>query len=281
MNIETDHLRTADGIELYVQHLLPEGAPRAHLVIVHGYAEHSGRYAHVAEFFAGNGYAVHLFDLRGHGRSGGKKAYVDRFEHYLKDLTMVLDPLKREAKERPLFLLGHSMGGAVVAWYVLSRQPKHVDGVILSGALLKVGSSVSPFLQNISSVVGEWLPGLKTVRLDTSTLSRDPEVVRAYETDPLVYNGPTYARAGAEMIGLSKRLYAGLERFDLPALILHGSADRLTDPEGSRALAQRAASADKTLKVYEGLYHEILNEPEREEVMRDILEWMEARIGLG
>lgn len=278
MNHQTETIKTADGLDLFTQSWTPAGDTRAHLLIVHGYAEHSSRYRHVAEFFNGEGIAVHAFDLRGHGKSGGKTGYVDRFELYLKDLTTVLDRLKVRAKKQPVFLFGHSMGGAIVALYVITRQPKKLNGVLLSGAALKVSEDISPLLQRVSGVVGEWLPKVKTVKLDSKAVSRDPAVVEAYENDPLVNTDPVYARTGAELIRASKRIYANMEKFKLPVLIMHGTADRLTDMEGSKELERRAGTEDKRLELYNELYHELVNEPEQKQVMGDMLEWMEARM---
>ncbi len=274
---QTHSLRVSDGRTLFTQRWLPEGQAKAHLLLVHGYAEYSSRYEHLADFLTGHGYAVYGFDLRGHGYSEGQQAYVDRFELYLKDLTAVLDEAKVQAKKQPLFLFGHSMGGAIVTLYAITRQPP-LQGVILSGAALQVSKEISPLLQRLSSVIGSWAPKLKTIRLDSKAVSRDPAVVEAYEQDPLIYHGATYARTGAELIGATKQIQASMEQFKLPVLILHGTADRLTEPGGSRELERRAASADKTLKLYDGLYHELVNEPEKEQVMQDILEWMDARL---
>lgn len=277
MHHETGTISTPDGLTLFTQQWLPDGEPRAHVVLVHGYAEHSGRYAHLAAFLNRHHYALHSFDLRGHGKSEGLMAYVDRFELYLKDLAALLDRVKIQAAKRPVFLYGHSMGGAIVVWYVITRQPAFLNGVLLTGPALKVSKEISPLLQQVSSVVGEWLPRLKTIKLDSGAVSRDPAVVEAYRNDPLVYTEGTYARTGAELIAVSRRIQANMEKFHLPVLIMHGSADRLTDPEGSRELARRADSADKTLHIYDGLYHELINEPEKVKVMEDMLLWMEAR----
>lgn len=278
MRYETETIRTPDGLDLFVHHWLPAAAPRAQVVLVHGYAEHAGRYAHLAAFLNLHGIAVHGFDLRGHGKSGGKQAYIDRFELYLKDLTAVLDRVRMADRELPVFLYGHSMGGGIVTWYVISRQPEFLRGVLLTGPMLKISDDISPVMQQASSVLGEWLPKLKTIKLDSKAVSRDPKVVEAYEQDPMVYTGSTYARTGAEMIGVTRRIQANMEKFRLPVLIMHGTADRLTDPEGSKMLESRATAADKALKLFPGLYHELINEPEKEEVMKEMLIWMEERL---
>jgi len=169
------------------------------------------------------------------------------------------------------------MGGAIVTRYVLTRQPR-LRGVLLSGAALEVSKEISPLLQRLSSVIGAWAPTLKTIKLDSKAVSRDPAVVEAYEQDPLNYHGATYARTGAELIRTTSLIQQDMEQFRLPVLIMHGTADRLTEPDGSRELHRRAAAADKTLKLYEGLYHELINEPEKEQVMQDILAWMDEHL---
>lgn len=276
----TDSLTTPDGLRLFTQSWLPTGEARAHVLIVHGYAEHSSRYQHLAAFLNIHGVAVHSFDLRGHGQSEGLRAYVDRFELYLKDLTAVLDRVRVNAAKKPVFLFGHSMGGAIVTMYAITRQPK-INGVILSGPALKVSEDISPLLQSVSSILSKVAPKLKTIKLDATAISRDPEVVKKYQEDPLVYTGPTYARTGAELLAAAKFIQPRMELFRVPALIMHGTADRLTDPMGSKQLYQRANIEDKELKLWEGLYHELVNEPEKKEVMDTILAWIEPRAGGG
>lgn len=279
MQHHTEWLHTPDGNEIFMQRWMPEGTPSAYLLIVHGYAEHSGRYAHVARFFKDHGFGVFAYDRRGHGRSSGLRGYIARFELHLKDLTRVLDTVRTAAGRVPVFLFGHSAGGAIVTRYVLTRAPK-VQGVLLSGAALKLGEDISPFLQRIAGLAGALLPKVKTIKLDSASVSRDPEVVAAYDADPLVYHGATYARYGAELIKTTKAIQRDMEEFRAPVLIMHGGADRLTEPEGSRQLYRRASSKDKSLKMYEGLYHELVNEPEQETVMQDMLNWMQRRLGI-
>jgi acylglycerol lipase len=272
-----DTLRAPDGVMLTFYSWLPADAPRAHLTIVHGYAEYLGRYEHLAEFFTGNGYAVHGIDLRGHGHSGGHRSYVDRFELYLKDLTLTLDRVRAQAGKAPVFLFGHSMGGGIVALYGITRQPK-VRGVILSAAALRVNKDIAPLLQKLSTTLSPLIPKVRTVRLDVTAISRDPEVVRLYREDPLIDNGPVYVRTGAEVLKATRRIQANMEAFRLPVLLMHGDADRINDIEGSEEFYRRAGSEDKTLRRFEGLYHELVNEPEKEQVITEMLRWMEQRL---
>jgi alpha-beta hydrolase superfamily lysophospholipase len=169
------------------------------------------------------------------------------------------------------------MGGAIVTLFAMTRKPD-VKGLILSGPALKISDDISPLLVRLSSIIGKVLPKLPTIKLDSSGISRDPEVVKRYDNDPLVYRGGIPARTGAEITGATRKIQAEMETITLPLLILHGTDDRLADPEGSKELYQRVQSKDKTLKLYEGYYHEVMNEPEKELVLADIVEWTERHL---
>jgi alpha-beta hydrolase superfamily lysophospholipase len=277
MEHDTGTFKTADGTTLFEQWWRPEDQPKATVAIVHGYGEHSTRYTDVAGHLVNYGYTVETFDLRGHGRSEGKRTFVRSFDAYLVDLDRFLKRVKERMKSSNLFLLGHSMGGAIVTLFAMTRKPDG-KGLILSGPALKISDDISPLLVRLSSMIGMVLPKLPTIKLDSSGISRDPEVVKHYENDPLVYHGGIPARTGAEITGATKIIQAQMESMTLPLLILHGSDDRLADPEGSKELYERAQSDDKTLKLYEGLYHEVMNEPEKEMVWADIVAWIEGHL---
>ena len=268
---------STDGLRLFEQWWQPEAAPKAAVVIVHGFAEHSTRYTHVAEHLSSHGYAVATFDLRGHGRSEGRRAFIRSFDEFLADLDLFLARVCERYKGIPVFLLGHSMGGGITPLFVITRKPD-INGLVLSAGALKISSDISPLLIRISGIVGRILPKLPTIKLDSSAISRDPEVVKSYDSDPLNYRGGTPARVGAEIVRATRRIQAQMEAITLPLLILHGTADRLTDVEGSKQLYARAGSKDKTLKLYEGLYHEILNEPEKGQVLDDVVQWLDAHL---
>jgi acylglycerol lipase len=271
------NFKAADGLSLFEQWWRPETGPKAAVAIVHGLAEHSSRYAHVAEHLARGGYAVDTFDLRGHGRSEGRRAFIRSFDEFLADLDLFLARVRSRHRRTPVFLLGHSMGGGITPLFVITRKPD-ISGLILSAGALKISDDISPLLIRMSGIVGRILPKLPTIKLDSSAISRDPEVVKHYDNDPLNYRGGTPARTGAEIVRATRRIQAQMEAITLPLLILHGTADRLTDIEGSKQLYARAASSDKTLKLYDGLYHEILNEPEKARVLEDIVQWLDAHL---
>jgi acylglycerol lipase len=270
------HFDGALGLRLFRQSWRPHGEPRAVLIIVHGLKDHSARYAEFADRLAQHGYAVHAFDLRGHGSSEGARVYVTSFSEYVQDLQTFADLVReQEGPAKPLFVLGHSMGGAIVTDWVLQQKPQ-VAGIVLSGAALKVDAS--GFKQGTVKFLGSVLPTLALFSLDLDHFSRDAEVVEQCKSDPLVDQGAGPVRTAAQLISAIDFIDAHMEDFTLPLLALHGGADVITPPDGSRELARRARSSDKTLKIYDGLYHDLLHEPERAQVMSDIAAWLDERV---
>jgi alpha-beta hydrolase superfamily lysophospholipase len=282
MQHDAGTLHAADGLTLATRRWLPNRRPKAAVALVHGIGEHSGRYAHVATHLMLHGYGAYAFDLRGHGRSEGEpRAYAESFDAYVGDLDRFLDSVRAERRaepRRPLFLYGHSLGGAIAAAYVIERGADGLAGLVLSSAALRIPADLSPLLQKAAGVLSRFVPRLPVSKLDTSHLSRDPAVVRAYEEDPLVYTGGVRARVGAEVLRVTEHVQQHADAFALPLYLYHGTADRITDPAGSRWLHEHAPAADKSLKLYEGLYHETHNEPERERVLDDLTAWLDAHV---
>ncbi len=270
-------LTSSDGTRLHIQTWAPVGAPRAVVLLVHGLAEHSARYAHVAKQLNAQGYQVVGFDLRGHGKSDGKRIYINHFDEYVADLEAVFTLVSSQHPDLPLFLLAHSMGTTVALNFLVDQMPA-VQGVILSATALLPGEDISPVLIALSGIVSAVAPKLSTIALNSSTISRDQAVVDAYHTDPLVYNGKIPARTGGELNRVFKYLQQQVKKVSVPILIMHGDADQLTNPKGSDLLYQGAASADKTIKWWPGLYHEIFNEPEQDEVIGFMQSWIEQRL---
>ncbi len=277
MTSKVRFIEGSDGNRLFTQCWGDDVNPKAVLILSHGLAEHSGRYAHVGDFFAQQGFLVCALDHRSHGQSEGEDTYVDSFDQFLADLDIFVKFVKEKAPGKPTFLLGHSMGGAIVLSYVIKYQPE-LTGVILSAPGVLLGGDISPILLKIAGLLSVIAPKMKTITLDAGSVSRDPEVMAKYDADPLNYRGGVPARLGAEMNKNVAFVAEHMKEFTLPCFLANGSEDKLVDPTVSQYLYDGVGSEDKTIKVYEGLYHEILNEPEKEEVMGDMLTWMNNRI---
>ncbi len=265
------------GSNNYYQCWLPEGPPKAVLLLVHGLAEHSGRYENLIGHFIPRAYAVYGMDHVGHGKSDGARAYVERFNDFVEPLQTYIGMVREWQAGVPIFLVGHSLGGLIGATYLLDHQDS-LQGAILSGPAVKVPDNISPVIIFAGRILSALIPGIGILGLDPRGVSRDPAVVAAYVNDPLVFTGKATARLGAEMLKAMRRITAEASRIRLPILILQGGADKLVDPAGATMLHDLAGSTDKTLKVYEGLYHEVYNEPEHDLVLRDVESWLEARL---
>lgn len=261
------------GLRLFTRHW-PHPKALATVAIVHGFGEHSGRYAGVAEALHARGYRVFAFDLRGHGRSEGPRAFVQSFDEFLGDVGAYLRWVDVQAPDSPRFLLAHSLGGCISTLFTLRHRPK-LAGLILSGPALKLGEDFSPAKIAAGRFLGRWLPRLPIEKLDSRSVSRDPEVVRAYQSDPLVFHGWVKTGFGLAFMTAAEEVGARMEEVDLPLLILQGAKDRLVNKAGGRELYQRARSKDKTLTVYPDLYHEVFNEPERQAVLGDLCGWLD------
>ncbi len=270
-------LTSSGNTKLHVKQWLPEGTPKAVVVIVHGLAEHSGRYEHVAAFLNAGGYAVVGFDLRGHGRSEGKRIYIDRFREYVDDLKTLIDSLPASMQALPLFILGHSMGSTVTLSYLVHETPT-VAGIILTGTTIIPGADIPSVLISLSGVLGKLFPKLPTIALDSRLICRDEHIVKSYNDDPLVSNDKIPARTGAELNSEFGIIQSKMGRISVPMLIMHGSEDKISNPQGSQLLFDSISSDDKELKIWPGLYHELLNEYEKQQVMKTISDWMDARI---
>jgi alpha-beta hydrolase superfamily lysophospholipase len=267
----------AEGRSLFRRSWLPEAPERA-LVIAHGFAEHSGRYEVFGRWFADHGCAVHAFDHQGHGRSKGPRNYVASFTDYLDDLGELLEVVRREHPGLDVVLVGHSMGGLITAAFTRERKPD-VLGVVLSGPALALGQPLSGAKLWLVKLMRHVAPRFLTdAGLPADGLSRDPEVRRLYEEDPLVDTRMTPALALAMMDAMERTAGGGAE-VEVPMLLLHGGADPLCSPSGSEAFAASLPGGSASLsmlKVYPGLLHEIFNEPEREDVFADLLGWVRS-----
>ncbi|MGB1249493.1 MAG: lysophospholipase [Candidatus Promineifilaceae bacterium] len=268
-----------DGFRLFTQNWLVE-TPKAAIVLVHGLGEHSSRYAHVAKRFNAAGYSIYTYDQMGHGQSEGHPTYCEKLDIWSHDLGHFIKRVRMETEKLPLYVLAHSMGGTVTTYLAVTEHPP-LDGLILSAPALVAGEAVSPMLIRVAGLLSWLAPKLPAQKLDSSTVSRDPKVVLAYNSDPLVYHGGVPARTGAEMLRAFDVIREGTPKIKYPMLVMHGKSDQLVDVKGSMQLNARAGSADKTLKLYDDLYHEILNEPEQNEVMDVMLAWLDERVARG
>jgi acylglycerol lipase len=275
-NFYPDRFSTIDSLTLYAQSWQP-AMPIGVVVLVHGYAEHSDRYQWFASRLVEQGFAVYAFDLRGHGRSPGRRGFVDSFADYLADLATFLQRVQSQAADKPIFLFGHSLGGAIATLFTLRYRPD-LRGLISSSAVLTVDRDRSSFPIRLMQAIGHWLPRLPTLKLDSRAISRDPAIVSRYQTDPWVYHGRFPARTLAEILKAIDEIQTRAGELQVPLLILHGTYDRLTQVGGSQTLYAGAGSADKTLKLYDGFYHELLNEPEKDKICADIVAWMRERL---
>lgn len=262
----------AAGGEISWQGWVPGSAPVGVVVIVHGIAEHGGRYAHVGRRLAAEGYATYVHDHRGHGRSDGTRGNIERMSTVVTDLETMIRGAAGRHPGAPMFLYGHSMGGLITLAYLVGK-PAELRGAVLSAAAVEVSGGPKP-VRAAAGVLSVLVPNLGSIALDSSLMSRDPQVVRDYDTDPLNYRGKVRVRTGAEMLAAAGRVAASLDRLTLPLLVMHGSADKVTVPGGSERLAKQAASEDVTLKIYDGFYHELHNEPDQETVFADIVRWL-------
>jgi acylglycerol lipase len=266
----------AAGHEIYWQAWVPE-QPKAVVVLAHGLHEHSGRYEHVGERLNRAGYAVWTIDHEGHGKSGGTKGNVGSMAGVLDDFGR----LRRMAQDKhpglPLVVLGHSMGGLIALDYLVSKGQDGVTALAVSGAA--VDTSAAGGLQTkLAPIIGKVAPNLGVLLLGSTNVSRDPVVVKDYENDPLNHNGKVRARTGAEMLLSVQRVVDGLPRLTVPVIVMHGSEDKLVPVAGSKLIHDTIGSPDKTLEIYDGLYHEIFNEPEREQVLDDLVAWLDAHV---
>ena len=267
-----------DRTEIYQQSWQPVATPAlAIIALVHGYGEHSGRYARVATDLVRAGFAVYSFDLRGHGKSGGDRCYIDSINDYLTDLDLFLTQLRQKSQNIGVFLLGHSLGGAIALRYTIESKPAF-QGLILSAPFLgqRDKDPPPPIVVNLVRSIGWLLPKLPTVKLDTSQLSRDVAIVRAYLDDPLVARSKMPLRTLAEIFTNIQHIRARQSEIYLPILIMHGTNDGLAGVAHSERLYPGISSMDKSLRLYSGLYHEIFNEPERAVVVADLIDWVKA-----
>jgi acylglycerol lipase len=271
-------LQGARGIAIYEQWWRPPSAPRGVVAIVHGFKDHSDRYDELARRLVKEGLAVYAMDLRGHGRSAGRRAWFDAFDDNLTDVDVFLADVRRHEPGLPVILVGHSIGGAAVSLYTITHQPPIAGLVVLAGAL-KVDISKAKW-GGVKFLAG-LAPNAKIFVLDLSLFSHDPIIVDAARVDPYVYQPDHPAHTAREALSGISRVEAGGAEIKVPLLVLHGLGDKVTPPSGSERLYQTASTSDKTIKLYPNLYHDLIHEVERDVVMADIVTWIVAHVRTG
>jgi alpha-beta hydrolase superfamily lysophospholipase len=270
-----ERVAMADGTKLLLQSWLPAEKPRGVLILVHGLKDYGDRYAELATASAAAGFATYALDLRGHGDSEGDRVWVERFDQYVEDLAAVHAHIVQAQPGLPVFLFGHSMGGAIVTLFVEDKHPA-LAGLITSGGAL--GLDAPAALIAAAKLFSAIAPRMGILELDDSTFCRDQKVVASMKNDPMIFDGKGPARTGAELIGAVQRVAKHFDAVTMPLLAMHGGADAVTPPSGSKQLAAAAGSKDVTLKIYEGDFHDLLHEPNAAEVRGDIVAWLTAHV---
>lgn len=252
-------------------------APRAVALIVHGLGEHSGRYQHVAEALAARNIASFAPDHPGHGRTPGHRCFVNKFDDFYPALDALFEAITLGYPGVPCFVIGHSMGGLIAGNYLLERQSQFA-GAAFSGAAFEVPVPPSAVALFINRILASIVPKFGALQLDASEVSRDADVVRRYQEDPLVHSGKISARLLVELFSAMDQLQARRSEITLPVLVMHGEGDVMAAVSGSQHFFENVGSEDKTLRLYPCLYHEIFNEPEQAQVVGELGDWLDAHI---
>ncbi len=270
------------GVTLRARKWWPDsGYPRAVVLCLHSWGDHSGRFEAFARYLTGHGYAVYTFDFEGHGESPGHRAHIGDFDAWIADLTGFVGVVQNELRSVPMFLCGYSVGGLVAATY-LSGSHLDIDGVIFNASALAEGRGITPVKRLAASMIGGLAPRLGLSQITFGhQMSRDPAEVAAFDDDPLIHHGKMDAGTGKALLNATARIGKLLERIEIPLLIIHGTADPLADPASAKALHEWCRGIDKTLKLYEGAMHDLFHEINRDEVFADVRQWLDTRAGKG
>lgn len=274
MRHETSFLKTSDQLTLFTQSWAPTGKPRAIVLIVHGYGEHSTRYTHVAEAMVNSGYAVYTLDHRGHGKSEGLKAYFAAVDDAVRDLRTYFETIQREHPGQKIFVYGHSMGSIISLAFTLKYQ-KDVAGLILTGTAITGDETISPLLITIGQFLQRFVPTLPLLpALGLDQLASDQSVGEVYGKDPLVYRGAWRIGMGFGLIVAGRELQTQIQNLKLPLLIMHGEEDKITPISGGHLVRDKAQSTDKTFKSFPKMRHEIHNDHSKAEVIDTMIQWL-------
>jgi alpha-beta hydrolase superfamily lysophospholipase len=269
--------KTKDGLNLYAKEWKPEGKVKAVVALVHGLGEHIGRYDHVAEAFGKAGYATVGFDQRGHGKSDGIRGYETSYDAIMDDITQNIQNARDRYPGLPVFLYGHSLGGNLVLFYALTRKPE-LKGVIATSPGLATAAPLSPVLKIMTNILYRLGPSMKIKNgLDLQGLSHDPQVAEKYTADPLVH--PFISpRLALDMLNSGQYCVDHASEFPLPLLLMQGTADRLVSPRKTKEFAQAAPLSKITYKEWPDHYHELHNEPDKADVIKAMVGWMDQEL---
>lgn len=260
---------------IFTRHWEPAGAPKANLVICHGVNSHGGQYIRAGETFAGRGFAVTALDLRGRGRSDGERFYAESIDDYVSDLSKAIELGRSKHTDLPVYLLGHSAGGVTSVTYALDYQDR-IAGLICESFAFRVYAP--NFALKLLEGASHIAPHAHVLKLKMEDFSRDPDWVAQLNADPLTLNEVQPVQTVASFARAGERFEREFGRITLPVLILHGTDDKATRPDGSKQFFDEAGSTDKTLNLYEGYYHDLLNDLGREQVFEDIITWIDAHL---
>ncbi|HEY5447686.1 MAG TPA: lysophospholipase [Polyangia bacterium] len=264
------------GVTIFTREWQPAGKPHGVVVISHGLNAHSGLYEWAAQQFTSNGLAVYALDHRGRGRSEGERFFVEKFSDWTEDLATFIDIVKSREPGLPVFLLGHSAGGVIASGYTLAHQDE-IAGLIVEDIAYQIPAPdiALAILKGVSKVA----PHAHVLKLKNEDFSRDPAVVAALNADPLIAGEKQPSETVAELVRADELLKKNFQKITLPLLILHGTADKVTKPHGSQEFYEKTGSSDKTLKLYEGHFHDLLADIGKQQVMADIQAWIDAHLG--
>ena len=267
----------ANDLNLFYQSWQPDNGSKAIIAIVHGFGEHSGRYMNIVNHVLPQGYTVYGFDHRGHGRSEGNRGHIMAWAEFRKDLHLFLKLIRDQEKDLPVILMGHSMGGLIVLNYILSNPDEDIKAIIASAPLL-AQPAISPVLVMISKIFSKIRPGFSIdTKLDVNSISRDPDVIKIYQEDPLVHSIAS-ARFGTELTAAIEWTQAHAKDFNKPLLIYHGASDQLVPPAGSQTFFENVQIREKELHMYPGGFHEPHNDIDHKTVLQDIENWCKKYI---
>ena len=263
------------GLKIATRSWQPEGKPRAVMILVHGFNAHSGYMVWPGEQLSANGFACYALDLRGRGNSEGEWFYVEEFSDYLGDVNKLVEIARSEHPGLPIYVLGHSAGGVIATSYVFEHQDE-IAGLVCESFAFDVG--LPHLVQLALQGVGYLAPHVHVFSLNNADFSRDPAHVERMNTDPLIAKESQPAETASEMLKAAERLKENMPNFNVPVFIIHGTEDKATRPAGSQYFYDHAGSSDKTLKLYEGHFHDLLADTDKEIVMGDIQSWLDERI---